>query len=130
MNCEEINNSKGKCQKCKEDYYLNVGDKKCIKTENCYESIFGNCLQCKAGYYYNKKEDKCVEAKGNFIFCKQALDEDKCDICDEHYFLDEEGKCGKSNFCAKFAQNGTYEKCMQDYYPSSFDNSSKRQSYS
>ena len=115
LNCEEINNVKGKCEKCKEDYYLNIGDKKCIKTENCYESIFGNCLQCKAGYYYNKKKDKCIENKGNFIFCKQALDEDKCDICDDFHYLSENGECTFSNFCSE-SINGTCIKCINGYY--------------
>ena len=85
--------------------------------------FFGTCKKCNKGYYLDKKEEKCQKQENIFENCKETIDSIKCEICDEHYFLDEEGKCGKSNFCAKFAQNGTCEKCMQDYYPSSYDNS-------
>ena len=103
--------------------FLGKGDNKCTKNENCFESLFGTCKKCNKGYYLDKKEEKCKKQENIFENCKETIDSIKCDICDEHYFLDEEGKCGKSNFCAKFDQNGTCEKCMQDYYPSSYDNS-------
>ena len=50
-NCEDINIENGKCQSCKEGYYLNSGDNKCIKTDNCTESSFGICKKCNSGYY-------------------------------------------------------------------------------
>ena len=33
-NCAKIDTEKGICEKCEEDYYLNLGDKKCTKTEH------------------------------------------------------------------------------------------------
>ena len=120
LNCEEIDFVKGICIKCQIGYYLNKGDRKCIKIENCYESIFGNCVKCISGYYYNKKQNKCIEKKGNLIFCKQSLDEEKCDVCDDYHYLNENGYCTFSNFCAE-SINGTCTKCINGYYLS-YDN--------
>ena len=115
LNCKQINSVEGVCEKCDDGYYLNRGDRKCIKTENCHESIFGNCITCISGYYYNKKLEKCVEKKGNLIFCKQTIEEEKCDICDDYHYLDEKGFCSFSNFCSE-SVNGTCIKCINDYY--------------
>ena len=122
-NCEKINKEIGFCEKCIDDYYLGKGDKKCIKTENCYESSFGICKKCIKDYYYDKIEDICKKQNGIFENCIQTIDSKKCDICDDNYFLDEEGKCGKSNFCSKFGNDGLCEKCVSGYYPSNYDNS-------
>jgi len=115
LNCEEIDNKKGGCQKCKEGFYLNVGDRKCIEIENCYESIFGNCVKCMPGFYYNKKLNKCIQKKGDLIFCKQTMDEEKCDICDDYHYFDENGICTFGNFCSE-SKNGKCIKCMDGYY--------------
>ena len=58
-NCEEINKSTGFCEKCKEGFYLNSGDKNCIKTENCSESVLDVCTKCNRLYYLDKKDLKC-----------------------------------------------------------------------
>ena len=41
-NCEEINIRKGICSKCKEGFYLNKIDNRCIGTEHCLESSLEN----------------------------------------------------------------------------------------
>ena len=122
-NCAKINRENGTCEECLDNYYLGKGDQKCIKTENCYESIFGTCKKCIKDYYLDKKEEKCLKQKGIFENCMQTIDSKTCDICDDNYYLDEEGRCGKSNFCSKFGENGLCEKCVQGYYPCSYDNS-------
>lgn len=115
LNCEKIDIIGGVCEKCIEGYYLNRGDRKCIKTENCHESIFGNCIKCISGYYYNKKNDKCIKKEGNWLFCKQTVDEEKCDICDDYHYLDDNGMCTFGNFCSE-SINGTCIKCINGYY--------------
>ena len=115
LNCEKIDAIKGVCEKCEEGYYLNKGDKKCIKIENCKESIFGNCITCITGYYYNKKIDKCIEKTDNLIFCKQTLDDQKCDICDDYHYFDENGICTPTNYCS-ISINGTCIKCRNGFY--------------
>ena len=65
-NCENIDIEKGKCNKCKEGYYLNEVDKKCITTKNCKESKFGVCQKCINNYYLDKNADECKE-KNEFI---------------------------------------------------------------
>ena len=122
-NCQKINVEKGFCEECKEGFYLSKGDHKCIKTEYCYESMFGICKKCKEGYYLDKRQEKCLEKNEYFKNCIQTLDGKTCDICDDEYYLDEEGNCGDSNFCAKFGNDGLCEKCVSGYYPSSYDNS-------
>ena len=115
LNCEKINTKKGECRKCNEGYFLNRGDRKCTKTENCTESIFGNCEKCISGYYYNKKENKCIEKNDNLLFCKQVLDGEICDICDDYHYLDENGQCTFTNFCSE-SEGGRCTKCIDGYH--------------
>ena len=117
-NCKEIDKQKGVCKKCEEGYFLNSGDKKCAKIENCKESVYGNCISCNLGYYLNKKDNKCILKTDDFLLCKQSLDGKKCDICDEMAYFDEKGSCSKSNFCSE-SLNGNCTKCISNYYLSS-----------
>ena len=115
LNCAKIDTSKALCDRCENGYFLNVGDRKCIKTENCYESIFGNCVQCLPGFYYNKREDKCIENREDLIYCKQSLDGKKCDVCDEYHYLSKNGVCAFTNYCYE-AEKGTCTKCIDGYF--------------
>ena len=116
--CEKINIKDGTCEKCKEGFYLNTEDKKCSKTENCSQSVFGVCIKCKEDYFLNKKEDKCEKQINNFENCQESLDGKKCDICIDDYYLDENGKCISINYCLKQSheKNNTCEKCISNYY--------------
>ena len=115
-NCQEINYETGYCKECKKGYYLNSGDFKCIKTENCKESIYDNCILCNKGYYFNKKENKCkIKSDEEFTFCKETLDDKKCDTCDDGYFFDENGMCIKTQFCSE-SENLKCKKCLKGYY--------------
>lgn len=115
INCEKINRENGECQTCKEGYYLNSGDHKCIKIENCFESIFGNCILCNPEYYYDKKNDLCKRKNNTLLLCRQTIDEEKCDICDEGRYFDEEGICTFGKYCSK-SLKGYCEKCIEGYY--------------
>ena len=114
-NCKEINYKTGYCDICDDGYYLTSKDYKCIKTENCKESILGNCISCKDGLYYNKKEDICKSKTGNFSNCKLSLDGKKCEICDEDYYFDENGICIQTQYCSE-SENLKCKKCMPGYY--------------
>ena len=92
-NCKKINTTNGLCEKCEDDYYLNLGDKRCTKIQNCFESVFGICTECNPGYYLNKKEGKCKIKEYPFILCKETIDGEKCEKCDDDSFLAEDGKC-------------------------------------
>ena len=122
-NCEKIDSLNGICEKCKEGYYLNIIDKKCTKIENCSKSSFGICKQCNNGYYLDKQENKCKKISENEIFenCKETHNGQFCDICNDDYYLDENGKCIGINFCAKKGNYGECEKCIEDYYISEID---------
>ena len=100
-NCKIINNLTGLCKECEEGFFLNSGDFKCSKTENCYETIFGVCSSCKEGYYLIKKEEKCEQSSEKFVHCKQTIDEINCDICNNNYYLAEDGQCTDTIFCSK-----------------------------
>ena len=100
-NCEEINLSTGLCEKCKEGFYLNEGDKQCITTENCYESIFEVCIKCNKNYYLDKKESKCKLQANNFDHCQESIDGKTCDICDEGFYFDENKICLDVNYCSE-----------------------------
>ena len=114
-NCEEINYETGYCNKCSKGYYLTSGDSKCIKNENCKEAIIENCISCKEGYYLNKKENKCKLKKDDFIYCKQTMDDKKCEICDDGYYLDENGICVGTLYCLE-SENLICKKCEKGYY--------------
>ena len=115
-NCQSINKATGLCEACKTGYFLNGGDYRCTKTENCFESAFDKCILCNGGFYLDKKEEKCITHSGKFLFCQLSLDGKTCDTCDEDYFFDEKGNCVGVNYCSE----GSYyscEKCLDGYYP-------------
>ena len=114
-NCKEIDILRGVCKECEEGYYLDDGDKKCSKTENCFESMFGVCQLCNYGYYLNRKENKCIEKNGDFLYCKQTIDGETCDLCNSGSYMDENGVCVQTNFCSK-SSNGKCDKCKDGYY--------------
>ena len=114
-NCKIINKSNGLCETCEEGYYLSKGDQKCLETQNCYESNFGKCLACNNGYYLNKKEDKCFLQDNKFYHCKETIDGEKCDKCDNNFYFDEEGNCVSTNFCLKSENNKCIE-CKSNYF--------------
>ena len=114
-NCEEINKSKGICEKCKEGYYLNSGDKKCSTVENCYESTFEVCKKCNKKYYLDKKDSKCKNQTENFEHCQETLDGKTCSVCDDDYYFDEEEKCTNTKFCSK-SENFKCNECINNYY--------------
>ena len=117
-NCEKINSLKGICEECSENYYLNSGDKKCISTKNCFESSLGVCKECDQFYYLNKKENECKEKKNNLklYHCKVTLDEKKCELCEDSYFLDSYGNCVEANYCKKGNDLFQCERCISGYY--------------
>ena len=119
-NCEKINYETGYCEVCENGYYLNSGDHKCIKTENCKESIFDICILCNKGYYFNKKENKCKIKFDEFTFCKETLDDKKCETCDDGYFFDENEICIKTQYCSE-SENLICKKCSEGYYLSGND---------
>ena len=121
-NCEEINISTGLCEKCKEGFFLNEGDKNCISTENCYESIFDVCTKCNKYYYLDKKESKCKKQTNNFDGCQESLDGIICDICEEGYYFDENKNCLDVNYCSKGKNGFICEECIPGYFLSNYQN--------
>ena len=114
-NCEIINTNKGGCSSCKQGYYLTGRDKKCIKIQYCAEAKFGICKECNVGYYLDKSKDMCIQVKDNFIYCKISLDGEKCDVCVDNYYHDENGKCISNNYCLE-EEDYSCQKCVSGYY--------------
>ena len=114
-NCTKINKNTGLCDECGTGYFLNQGDLKCSKTENCYESSFGKCTSCISGFYLDKTDNKCKSQSGSLISCKVSLDGEKCDICEDDFFFDENGNCIGVNYCAEAPFYGC-RRCMDEYY--------------
>ena len=114
-NCKKINQMTGFCEECEAGFFLNQGDLKCSKIENCYESVFGKCSLCNGGFYLDKKENKCKSQSGSFSSCKVSLDGEKCDICDDDFFFDEKGVCIGVNFCMEGQYYGC-KRCVEDYF--------------
>ena len=118
--CKEIDIEKGVCLSCEDGYFLNFEDKKCTKTENCNESIYGNCISCYIGYYLNKKNNTCLLKINNFLYCKIIFDGENCEICDEMTYSDQNGSCALSNYCS-YSINGKCQKCISNYYLSQYN---------
>jgi len=114
-NCATINIDTGYCTACKEGYYLGEVDQKCCSTEFCTESIFNVCTKCNFGYYLDIKEGKCKEQNGIFQHCRESIDGKTCNICDEDYYFDENGKCIAINNCLR-ATNFICEECKYGYF--------------
>ena len=114
-NCEVIDKDNGNCYLCKEDYFLTINDKKCVKIEFCAESKYDICKKCEPGYYLDKLQNKCIKQEGIFINCKLSIDGKKCDTCLEEYYFDDNGECVWNNFCSK-SKNYKCEKCKEGYY--------------
>ena len=115
LNCEEIGNETGLCIKCKEGFFLNREDKKCTKVENCKDSIFWNCISCINGYYLDIRENICKKQENKLLYCKQTLDGENCEICQDETYFDENGNCTFSNYCSE-SINGQCKKCINGYY--------------
>ena len=120
--CRQNDINKGICNICQNGLFLNKGDNRCIKTENCFESTFGICNKCINGYYYNVKNNKCEKQEDSFIHYKITLDGELCDTCEDDYYLSEDGKCCESNYCSKINLNkDKCEECISHYYLSNFN---------
>ena len=121
QNCEKINMDNGICEKCVEGFYLNKGDKKCNKIENCFSSKNGICQRCIDWYYLDRKEEKCKSQYNIFFYCKESYDGTKCDICNDDYYLINQNTCVGTNYCSEGTQ-GLCEKCISGYYLSKENN--------
>jgi len=113
-NCKIVNFVNGLCNTCEDGYFMNKGDYRCTKTENCYESIFGACISCIEGYYLNKRKDICQKYENTLLNCKQTLDEVNCDICNKNYYLSEDGQCSDTIMCSK-ADKNICKECVSGY---------------
>ena len=129
QNCDRINTANGSCIFCKQGYFLNSGDRKCTEIENCFESDFGICKKCNKGNYLDKKEKKCKKQKDNFENCETSSDGEKCDKCDEDYYLTKDGLCTSINYCAKTNIFGKCKKCIEGYYLTNYENACTPEKY-
>ena len=122
QNCDRINTANGLCIFCKDGFYLNSGDNKCIEVQNCYESNYGKCKKCKKDYYLNKKENKCIKQEGIFTNCEISENGDKCDICNEDFYLAKDGICVSINYCSISTKYNKCKKCIEGFYLTNYEN--------
>ena len=120
LNCEEYD-IYGHCLKCKEKYYMNVGDKKCSNAPNCLYSTKGICDICDYDFYLDKKQEKCFSnnSTNNFWKCIFSDDGIKCNKCLSPYYLSENNFCVKSKFCKIGDEKmslGKCSKCNESYF--------------
>ena len=114
-NCEKINEEKGTCIICKEGYFLNDKDFKCIQTQNCSTSIFGICTECSYGFYLNKKNNSCLLTEKQFLYCKESVDGEFCETCNDYYHLTDDKRCMRANYCTKSDEFDCIE-CQKGYF--------------
>ena len=63
----------------------------------------------------------------NLSFCKEVVEGQKCNECENGEYLDEEGNCMKTNKCKKRGALGNCKECSSGYHLSSFGNVSQKQ---
>ena len=114
-NCKSYNKLNGFCDICEDNFYLNKGDKRCIKTENCFTSSFGICTSCNKGFYLDKKNELCILQENPFLYCKETINNINCDKCEDDYFFSSDGNCVSTNFCLSSYENVCTE-CINNYY--------------
>ena len=61
-------------------------------------------------------EDKCFEQNGFFEHCIEILDGKTCNLCEENYHFNEQGKYIWINFCAEEDIFGKCKSYFEDYY--------------
>ena len=114
-NCKKINEEKGTCASCENGYYLDDEDFKCIQTQNCSTSIYGICTKCSYGFYLNKKNNSCLLTENQLLYCKESLDGEFCETCKDYYYLTDDNRCMRANFCAK-SDKFDCKECKNGYY--------------
>ena len=116
-NCIQINNETGLCEECKEDFYLNSGDKRCSHSKKCFQSVFGKCIKCNMGYYLDIRTEECIVQNDIFIHCKESIDGKTCEVCDDNYYFNENKTCISINYCLKESNEyNKCEKCIEGYF--------------
>ena len=115
QNCKTLNYETGLCKNCSDGYFLNSGDFKCIKTENCTESLFDVCTECNWGYYLDKRYDSC-KIWDNIKYCKISLDGATCDECNKEYYFSNNEKCVYTKYCSKADEDNICQKCDDNYF--------------
>ena len=114
IHCTNINFETGFCNICEKGYFLS-SENKCLKTENCAESLFENCISCKDGFYLDYSKGECLEKYDNFTLCKQAFDNKTCELCENYNYFDGNKICIPFNYCSK-SINHTCIECVKGFY--------------
>ena len=115
----------GTCKICAEGYYLGLDNKCSLIENCIYSIDEYNCIECKDGYYYNETNKKCIIAINEFINCKQINRYDtKCSKCKDNYYLNRTDylcysneQFGKFYKCSSTDSFGKYcASCVYNYY--------------
>ena len=80
------------------------------------DKINGICSYCKNDYYLDIQEKKCKSnlEEEKFNFCK-VVDKGICNECNKFYYLDDNKKCTKSPNCS-ISKDSICEKCVEGYH--------------
>ena len=70
----------------------------------------------KEGFYLDKKEQKCIKQTGIFNNWKESLDGEKCSICNNYFYFNEEGLCTSINYCSKDNKFGNVKNVLKDIF--------------
>ena len=114
--CKESDGS-GKCKECMPGYYPSRDGNICTTTENCFSGIkvIGVCNNCNSGYYIDYRDHKCKSNQEDNEFQNCEVVDRECIKCAVSYYLGEDHKCTKIEFCGE-SINGTCIECKQGYY--------------
>ena len=100
----------GKCEKCVDN---------CVFCrENSHE-----CTLCKNGYHLDPKTNTCIKIEIDNCYKLNDEDKKKCDLCDSHFFLNNEKSCkgcpvksSNCNFCSTTEEDFICFACITGFY--------------
>ena len=122
--CESSDFFGNECEKCEENYFLNFGDKKYSKIENCkFSENEEKCIECREGYCLDLKKQQCIEndyiedEKFKFyIACNKTNEKwTACQECLDGYIVGENGYCVDNKRCEE-KNGGNCLKCKNDNF--------------
>ena len=118
--CEVTDTESKYCIKCIEGYYLGIKDYKCNKVEGCIQSENENkCIECDSYFCLDIKTGKCEyndeiikEDKKYYYKCNKTNEEgNRCEICIDGYYINENGLCVNYENCIEKNLDDTCKKC-------------------
>ena len=115
-NCEEADLETGICHLCKNNYFLNNTNRKCIsnREDNNYKyckKFLNKCIECEKNYYLSNNNSICSSTQ----YCSEA-ENGNCILCQDNYYLTLNNICTIIKGCIRSGNNEGCNECKDGFY--------------